>query len=280
MDIFEKEPISLYLSKLIRIEDYYSEKQHIQFFQHPWMGYVLVINGEIQHVENYQVLYHELLVHLSMAFIAYPHDILILGGGSLFAASEVLKYPSVKNLVLCDYDHSVLNLMSKYYKHARVVLDDPRFHYQEEDARKFISATNQTFDLVINDCFNLAAESDRSGLSAFSQLSKLCTKSGICVDIIYRHVFDRPTTIRTLSLLHQECNMVLSLVVVPEYPGILHLETIWGNCNSLSQDAKMPINDYQLSIVKSSESPFLFYSPQYLPYYLYLPPYIKQMLNQ
>ena len=52
-----------------------------------------------------------MLVHLPIAFIPIISEVLILGGGSLFAAYEVLKYSSVKNVILCDYDHEVIELM-------------------------------------------------------------------------------------------------------------------------------------------------------------------------
>ena len=134
MNFYEKEPISLYLDNLDLLEDFVSERQqHIQLFQHPWLGKVLVINNEIQHVEKYQSLYHEMLVHLPASFVPHIERALILGGGSLFAAYEVLKYSSVKQVVLCDYDGAVLDLMKKYYTHADLVTQDRRFSHIEKD---------------------------------------------------------------------------------------------------------------------------------------------------
>lgn len=100
MRFYENEPVSLQLSNLTTIESYHSSKQNIQLLNHQWLGKILIINGEIQHIENYQPLYHELLVHLPAAFVPNIQNVLILGGGSLFAAFEVLKYPSVKHVTL------------------------------------------------------------------------------------------------------------------------------------------------------------------------------------
>ena len=100
--------------------------------QSPLLGLILTINNEIQHIERYQCLYHELLVHLPVSFCAEPKTALIIGGGSLFAAHEILKYPSIKKVVLCDHDHSVLDLMEKYYSHAKMVKKDLRFHFIEQ----------------------------------------------------------------------------------------------------------------------------------------------------
>jgi len=275
MKFYEKELISFYLDGLTQLECIISAKQRIILYQHPWLGKVLVINGEIQHIEEYQALYHEMLVHLPIAFIPIISEVLILGGGSLFAAYEVLKYSSVKNVILCDYDHEVIELMERHYPHARSVLNDTRFKFIEMDGNDYIKKTLHRFDLVINDCFNLSERSKATGESYYSLLSDLCTQNGLCVDIIYRHIFDRQTTIDALKLLQKENHAVFSLVTIPEYPGILHVETIWGKAHSLSQSKRKTINQIQIA----TKEMFKFYNPDYLSYYLYLPPYIKGKFN-
>lgn len=280
MIFYENEPISLFLKDLKTIESYRSPQQFIKLLEHQWLGKVLIINGEIQHIERVQMLYHELLVHLPMAFIPSVRTVLIIGGGSLFAAYEALKYSTVESIILCDYDHSVLELMAKYYPHARTVLQDKRFHYIERDARDFIREEDGVYDLIINDCFNLAAESNYVGISYFTLLSNLCANSGACVDIIYRHIFDRQVTIDTLKYLKAQNNLALSLVTVPEYPGIFHIETIWGNSSYITQNCKCTVNSFQREIIAGNiASPFRFFFPANIPFYLYLPPYIKDMFT-
>ena len=280
MDYYENEPVSLFLKNLKQIESYKSPKQFVELFEHQWLGKVLIINGEIQHIEKYQPLYHELLVHLPIAFIPVVRTVLIVGGGSLFAAYEALKYPTVERVILCDYDYSVLELMAAHYSHAKKVLQDKRFHYVESDGRVFIQEHRETYDLIINDCFNLAAESNQSNMSYFSLLSNLCTSPGVCVDIVYRHIFDKQVTIDTLTYLSSENNLALALVTVPEYPGILHVETIWGKSSNISQNLKNTINLYQKEVIAEKRaSPFCYFSPAYIPFYLYLPPYIRDRFN-
>lgn len=281
MFFYEKEPVSLYLDNLKFIEKAPSLKQDVSFYSHPWLGHILIINNEIQHIEKYQTLYHELLVHLPAAFVPSIKNVLILGGGSLFAAFEVLKYPSTQRVTLCDYDRSVLLLMRKYYKHAELVTNDHRFNYIESDVYEYLKNTKERFDLIINDCFNIIEKSDATGISYFKLLSDLCTAQGVCVDIIYRHIFDRETTIKTLNYLKNEDNTAFSLVTVPEYPGILHLETIWGHSPNISQSLKQTINQFQIKYITNKEESgvFSFFNPNNLSFYLYLPPYIKEMFN-
>jgi len=275
MEFHENELESLHLQGLREITNFSSPKQSIRFVEHEYLGKVLIINGEIQHIEKYQPLYHEMLVHLPATFIPKIESALILGGGSLFAAYEILKYPSVKTLVLCDYAPNVLSLMETYYPHAKAVMRDPRFSYVSADAREYIESTTEKFDLMINDCFNLALESKKASVSLYSQLSELCNYDGVCVDIIYRHIFERETTLDSLRYLQSENNVVFSLVTVPEYPGILHLETIWGKTKNLSQNLTRPLNQFHQCCIKEHSIPFQFFSPLNLPFYLYLPPYIR-----
>lgn len=280
MRFYENEPVSLHLNNLTTISAYQSLKQDVKLLSHPWLGKILIINGEIQHIEKYQTLYHEMLVHLPASFVPKIRNILILGGGSLFVAYEVFKYPTVERVILCDYDHSILDLMGEHYSHAKMVLQEPRFHYVEAEGKSFIKELNTQYDLIINDCFNLVDISKKENTSFFSLLSNLCSSDGVCADIIYRHIFDHQVTTDTLSYLKNENKLAMSLVTVPEYPGILHIETIWGKSSYISQETKNTANLFQREIIKGNiSSPYNFYSPANLGFYLYLPPYIKEKFN-
>ncbi|MDR2924201.1 MAG: hypothetical protein LBU85_12785 [Treponema sp.] len=273
MEFHENANVSLYLSDLSPICEFESNRQKVGLYEHLLLGKVLILNEEIHHIESYQHLYHEPLVHLPLAFIEKPRSCLIIGGGSLFAAFEVLKYPTIEKVVLCDYDHTVLDLMFHTYEHAKRVKADSRFHYVEEDALSFIDSIDDKFDLVINDCFNLAKIS--TSVSMYDKLSSLCTSHGVCADVIYRHIFDRNTTLKSLQLINNKMNLALSLIVIPEYPGILHILTIWGKNPNISQSQTKTINLFQLD--KSQKYNFKVFVPDHIPYYLYLPPYIKEM---
>lgn len=279
MHFYENDIISLYLSELKKIEELDSSKQKLTMYTHPQLGYIFTINDEIQHIEKYQTLYHDMLVHLPMSFICKPQDALIIGGGSLFAAYEILKYPTIKTLTLCDYDHVVLELMKKYYPHALEVMNSPKFEFIEKDGIDFIENLDRKYDIIINDCFNLSQASENNNINLFHLLSNALSEFGVCCDIIYRHIFDRKTTINTLKELRTYQNTAFSLVFVPEYPGVLHLETMWGNNKNLNQKQTQIFNEYQKEITSRGTKLFNYYNPQYLSYYLYLPPYITKQFT-
>ena len=275
MEFYENDLVSLYLSELIEIENLETDKQSVQLFSHPTLGKVLVINGEIQHVENYQCIYHEMLVHFPLSFLPTPKHALIIGGGSLFAAHEILKYNAVERVDLCDHDPCVINLMKKHYSHAENVLADSRFRYINVDAKQYVEKTIQKYDIVINDCFNIIKEVSHCGKPIADLLFEMLTNEGLCVDIVYRHIFDKDTTIATLRKMKTYSNVCFSLVTVPEYPGILHIEVLWGKNKNLSQNAKISLNEEQYR-----KQIFRYFNPDMLPYYLYIPPYVKSLFTE
>lgn len=68
------------------------------------------INGHLQFKEEDEYIYHENLVHPVMLLANSPQRVLILGGGDGLAVREVLKYASVKEIVLVDIDPQMTDL--------------------------------------------------------------------------------------------------------------------------------------------------------------------------
>ena len=123
----------------------------IVVFRHPELGKVFVLNDEIQHVEAWAPLYHEPLVHLPACFVKEVKDVMILGGGTLYAAAEVLKYKSVERVVVFDHDPQVPKTAAEFYDHARACFNDSRFTLVHENAYSSIARFRNKFDLIIND---------------------------------------------------------------------------------------------------------------------------------
>ena len=191
MEIYEKELVSLYLSDMELLEECVSELQNVRIFQHQQLGKVLVINEEIHNVENWAPFYHEAITHIPMMFIEQPKTVLILGGGDLYAAEIILKYPSVNRVVICDYDPNVIHLTQKYYSHADKVIANSHVQFIYQDAKKYIYNCNEKFDLIIDDCFNLV-ETFNDTDNIFEALLNLLTNNiGICCSLLYRHIFEQ-----------------------------------------------------------------------------------------
>jgi len=88
--------------------------QHIVLTQSKAAEVACYINGSLQFNSADEYIYHENLVHPAFVLARHQHRVLILGGGDGLAAREVLKYPKVKDLVLCDLDPEMTDLARKH----------------------------------------------------------------------------------------------------------------------------------------------------------------------
>ena len=83
-----------------------------------YYGRTLVTDGKTQSAQNDEFIYHETLVHpplLKSAMLntngggSMPASVFIGGGGELATAREVLRYKSVKRVVMVDVDEAVIS---------------------------------------------------------------------------------------------------------------------------------------------------------------------------
>lgn len=275
----EKNTVSLFLSDLSLIERISSSvNKKIELYKHEELGKVLVINAEIQHVEAWAPLYHEIVVHLPCQFVKDIKKVMIIGGGSLYAAHEILKYDSVKDVVLIDFDEKVLHLIERNYSHAGKILSDKRFQVVTAEAFSYLEKNDAKFDFILNDSIDLYNHSKRFVTkNAFGLLTDRLTRNGVCSDVILRHIFERKTTIKTIAYLRKKFRSAFSLLSIPEYPGILHLLSMWGKNKSIQQNAVSILNDEQKEWISNpKQNPCEIYNPQFLPFYLHLPPYLRK----
>jgi spermidine synthase len=277
VSIHDKGNVSLLLSGLHKLLSLRTVYHQVKVYRHSHLGRILVLDGEIQHVEVWAPLYHEPLIHLPAAFIRKPRTALVLGGGSLFAARELLKYRSIERLLVLDHDAQLLEAICEIYEHAARVRSDPRVEIWTKDAFSTLPRMTERFDLVINDSIDLLSIRPRS---AFISMANLLRPKGVCSDVVYRHVFESSGLRRTLRLLGSTYRTVASLIVAPEYPGVLHLLTLWGKNRFLSQNLKKTLNLEQRAWAATNSSICSYFDARFLHYYLHLPQYVRNQLQR
>jgi spermidine synthase len=81
-----------------------------------------------------------------------PKSILVVGCGTGVTAGTFTCYPSVKRIVICEIEPLIQTAASKYFAEANHrVMDDPRVEVNFDDARHFVFATNEKFDIITSD---------------------------------------------------------------------------------------------------------------------------------
>jgi len=105
---------ALYRDRIIHAKT--SIYQHVVLTRSHSGATSMYINGHLQFNSQDEHIYHENLVHPAMLVAQKKNRVLILGGGDGLAAREVLKYPSVEVITLCDIDPMITDLARTHPK--------------------------------------------------------------------------------------------------------------------------------------------------------------------
>lgn len=127
-------------------------------------SFQLFLNGNLQFSSADEYRYHEALVHpAAMAATASlgrpPKRVLVLGGGDGLAARELLRYPSVEEILLVDLDKVMTDLaasLSLLKEQNGGSLRSPKLRVINDDAMHWLDEVQkkplpQRFDLAIVD---------------------------------------------------------------------------------------------------------------------------------
>jgi spermidine synthase len=114
----------------------------------------LFLNGNLQFSSADEYRYHEALVHPGLASLKEARRILILGGGDGLALREVLRYPTVEQVVLVDLDRAVTDLAARHpilRDLNQNALESPKLKLVHEDAFHWLRSPAEPFDFIIID---------------------------------------------------------------------------------------------------------------------------------
>jgi spermidine synthase len=114
----------------------------------------LFLNGNLQFSSADEYRYHEALVHPGLARIADPKNVLVLGGGDGMAVREILKYPSVRKVVLVDLDKAITEmfLTNKSLGELNAFsLSSSKITIVNQDAFVWVRNQHVQFDFIVID---------------------------------------------------------------------------------------------------------------------------------
>ncbi len=115
----------------------------------------LYLDGNLQFSSVDEHRYHEVLVHVPLAFAPNARSILVLGGGDGLAVRELLKYQTVEKITLVDLDPEVLELAATNPHVTRInersLTRDPRVRIVAGDAFAFLGERSALYDIIIAD---------------------------------------------------------------------------------------------------------------------------------
>jgi spermidine synthase len=152
---FEKTPFGRGVSLGVKIKAKLAERrsafQFIEIYETEELGRMLVLDGVIQCTEFDEFAYHEMFVHVPMASHPNPKSVLVVGGGDGGMVRELVKYPELERIDMCEIDGDVVDLCKQYMPTFSCGLSDPRVTVYVEDGAKFIEEHKGEYDLILTD---------------------------------------------------------------------------------------------------------------------------------
>ncbi|MBS4032614.1 MAG: polyamine aminopropyltransferase [Clostridiales bacterium] len=126
--------------------------QVVEIIDTEFYGRCLVLDGKIQSSEHDEYIYHETLIQPAMILHPEPKSVMIIGGGEGAVLREILRHPSVEQIVMVDIDREVVELCKEYLPSwHQGSFNDPKVKVLYMDARKYLQKTDDVFDIIYMD---------------------------------------------------------------------------------------------------------------------------------
>ncbi len=125
--------------------------QQIDVLETEDFGRMLLLDGLVMTTERDEFIYHEMLVHPPMHYHGNARNVLVIGGGDGGAVRELLKYPSIEHVTLCEIDKEVVETAKKFFPSLSSRLDDQRVELIFQDGSTLLKESNRCFDLIVID---------------------------------------------------------------------------------------------------------------------------------
>lgn len=93
-----------------------------------------------------------MLGHVSALFHPKPRSVLVVGCGAGVTAGCFVLHPEVERIVICEIEPLIPRVVARYFDVENYdVLNDPRVEVVYDDARNYIHATKEKFDVITSD---------------------------------------------------------------------------------------------------------------------------------
>jgi spermidine synthase len=225
-------------------------------------------------------------VHVPIQTHKNPRKVLIIGGGDGGALAEVVKYPNIEEIVICDIDPAVAAVATKYFPTFAAAYQDPRVRPIYQDGSTFITSFKDYFDVIIvdgPDFYGHAAAFARE--TFYKNISDALKEDGLMVIQAESLFYDRAF----IADLYKQAEGIFPIVkyyntLVPSYPsGSIGFILGSKEYNPLKKKKNKKAKKDEHSSAEN-ESSFLpksleFYTPEVHRASFALPAFLKRLLE-
>ncbi|MBE0482968.1 MAG: polyamine aminopropyltransferase [Bacterioplanes sp.] len=255
-----------------------TEHQHLEIYQTPFLGRVMLLDGVVQTTEKDEFIYHEMMVHVPLFAHPNPKRVLIIGGGDGGILREVLRHKNVEHVTQVEIDGSVIDMCKAYFpNHSQGAFDDPRANIVIADGKAFVTECQDTFDVIISDSTDPIGPGEVLFTSDFYQDEKTCLNpGGIMVaqnGVPFMQGDEVSNTYQRLQRLYQDAYFYVA--PVPTYTGGF-MTLAWA-----TDDASLRQQDSATIAARYEQAGFAtrYYNPDIHVASFALPNYIRQLLK-
>jgi spermidine synthase len=133
-------------------EDRMEGPQRIEVLESPSLGVALRLDDRLMTSEREGFYYHEALIHPAAIIAHKPKSALIIGGGDLGSAKEILRHRRIERVVVVEIDGAVVHCAQKHLQRINGrCWDDTRLTIKIQDGADFIRSSADKFDLIYLD---------------------------------------------------------------------------------------------------------------------------------
>ena len=195
--------------------------QIIDVYQTTGKGKLLMLNGIIQLTSWDEFCYHEMMAHTVMCACGNePEKVLVIGGGDGGVLRELIKYPSVKQLDICEIDEKVIEVAKKHLPETALSYNDARVNVHIADGSEFIKQFNAEYDAVIVDSTDPGGPGEPLFGVEFYKNMRKALKNGGVIGSQSESPFLLPDVVKSLQNISRECfeYSAYGMFYVPTYP--------------------------------------------------------------
>ncbi|MEL6567768.1 MAG: hypothetical protein AAFQ22_05065 [Pseudomonadota bacterium] len=162
-------------------------------------GRVMLLDDVTMLTQSTHHVYHEHMVHIPMACVASPKRALVIGGGDGGTVTELVKYPGLEAIELCELDGDVIDVSRQWLPDIAAGLDDPRVTIRVGDGAAYLAENPGAFDVIIIDSTDIC-EGAHDGVENASPLATdafyKSLKAGLTEDGVAMQMLGSPTFYR------------------------------------------------------------------------------------
>jgi spermidine synthase len=126
--------------------------QLLEVYETEEFGKLMVLDGCVMLTERDEMYYHEMLTHPALLTHSSPRRVLIIGGGDGGTVREVLRHPSVEEVIWSEIDEAVIEAAREFFPTVCAgVFEDARVKLRVQPGETLMASLTNEIDVILVD---------------------------------------------------------------------------------------------------------------------------------